>query len=86
MCSRHCHANEVFTSFSFVKITDVVSELSSGMFMGTVDLKSAYRSVLIPLVKDLILDYNGQLWVVGVIWWIIAFVLGPEWPRVVLID
>lgn len=45
--SVNSFTREVFTTFSFVKMHQVLSEVSAGVVMCTVDLKAAYCSVLI---------------------------------------
>lgn len=52
-CSRpegssvNVYTREVFSTFSFTKMSEVLQNVSQNIYMATVDLKSAYRSVLI---------------------------------------
>lgn len=41
------HTSETFSTFSFVKMWEILQNVSQDIYMATVDLKSAYRSVLI---------------------------------------
>lgn len=41
------YTGEVFSTFSFVKMAEVLQNVKPSIYMATVDLKSAYRSVLV---------------------------------------
>lgn len=52
-CSRpmnksvNCHTNESFSSFKFVKLSEILQSVTQGCYLCTVDIQAAYRSILI---------------------------------------
>lgn len=64
-CSRptnvavNYHMNEVFNSFTFVSLQEVLDSIERGMFLSVIDLQAAYRSVAIHPNER---SYFGLFW------------------------